>query len=556
MVSNNSNTPWYMNAVFYELHIRAFADSNGDGKGDLLGVVSKLDYLKELGIDCIWLLPMFRSPLKDDGYDIVNFYDIHPDYGRLDHFKKLVDESHARNMRVVTDLVLNHTSDQHPWFTESRRARRNNPYRDFYVWSDTDQKYKEARIIFLDTESSNWTLDETTGEYYWHRFYTSQPDLNYDNPVVADTMIEILKFWLDLGIDGFRADAVPYLYEREGTNCENLPETHAYLKRIRAMMEAEYPGAVVLGEANQWPHDLRPYFGGDPTNPCVDGDELHLCFHFPVMPRIFKALKLGDTTDIIQIMNDTPSIPHNCQWCVFLRNHDELTLEMVTEEDRQLMWQTYAPDQRMRLNLGIRRRLAPLLDNDRRKIEVAYSTLFTLPGAPIIYYGDEIGMGDNIWLFDRNGVRTPMQWTAEPGAGFSEAPPETFYQPLIEDEVYGYQKINVAAQAADPNSLLNTIKHFITVRKSQPVLGKGGCQFLDAGSNALLAILRQGEGAAVLAIHNFSERSQTATLDLAGFAGSTPQDLLAGDKKSWPVVGPEPYPIILEGYGYYWLRLA
>lgn len=555
MVSSNPKLPWYKNAIFYEVHIRAFSDSNGDGKGDLLGLVSKLDYLHDLGVDCIWLLPMFRSPLKDDGYDIVNYYDIHPDYGKLEDFKVLVDEVHARNMRVITDLVLNHTSDQHPWFTESRRAR-SNPYRDFYVWSDTDQKYQDARIIFLDTEYSNWTLDETTGEYYWHRFYSSQPDLNFDNPAVADTMIDVIKYWLDIGIDGFRADAVPYLFEREGTNCENLPETHAYLKRIRAMMEAEYPEAIILGEANQWPQDLRPYFGGDPDDPSVPGDEMHMAFHFPVMPRIFKALRLSDATDIIQIMAETPSIPYNCQWCVFLRNHDELTLEMVTEEDRQFMWQTYAPDQRMRLNLGIRRRLAPLLDNDRRKIELANSILFTLPGSPIIYYGDELGMGDNIWLFDRNGVRTAMQWTGEPGGGFSQAPPDTFYHPLIDDEVYGYQKLNVAAQSADPTSLLNKMKQLIAVRRANPVLGAGTNEFLDAGSSAVLAVLRQTGEAAILALHNLSDLSQTATLDLSGFAGQTPENLLNAEAESRPVVkAGEPYTVAIEAYGYYWLKL-
>ena len=405
---------WYKNAIFYEVHIRSFCDSNGDGKGDLPGIISKLDYIKDLGVDCIWLLPMFPSPLKDDGYDIADYHNVHPDYGTVEDFKTLVDEAHSRGMRVIADLVLNHTSDEHTWFVESRKSK-DNPYRDYYVWSDTDQKYSDARIIFVDTEPSNWTLDETTGEYYWHRFYASQPDLNYDNPVVADKMIDILKYWMDMGIDGFRADAVPYLFEREGTNCENLPETHDYLKRVRRVLDEDYPGTILLGEANQWPWDLRPYFGGDENDPSVPGDEFHMAFHFPVMPRIFKALKLGDTTDILDIMDRTPSIPENCQWCVFLRNHDEVTLEMVTEEDRQLMWELYAPDERMRLNLGIRRRLAPLLDNDRRKIELANAILFSLPGAPIIYYGDEIGMGDNIWLFDRNGVRTPMQWTADPG---------------------------------------------------------------------------------------------------------------------------------------------
>ncbi|GAB4427441.1 MAG: maltose alpha-D-glucosyltransferase [Anaerolineae bacterium] len=545
---------WYKNAIFYELHIRAFADSNGDGKGDLLGIIPKLDYLKELGVDCIWLLPMFPSPLKDDGYDIADYYNIHPDYGTVEDFKKLVDEAHARGLRVITDLVLNHTSDQHAWFIESRKSK-DNPYRDYYVWSDTDQKYQETRIIFLDTEPSNWTYDETTGQYYWHRFYASQPDLNYDNPVVADTMIEVLKYWMDMGIDGFRADAVPYLFEREGTNCENLPETHAYLKRVRAVLDADYPGTILLGEANQWPWDLRPYFGGNPDDPEMPGDEFHMAFHFPVMPRIYKALKLGDASDIIQIMADTPAIPSNSQWCVFLRNHDELTLEMVTEEDRQLLWQLYAPDPRMRLNLGIRRRLAPLLDNNRAKIELANSILFTLPGAPIIYYGDEIGMGDNIWLFDRNGVRTPMQWTSEPGAGFSAAAPETFYAPLIDDETYGYQKINVAAQMADPASLFHTLKHMVAVRKANPVLGEGSYQFLRTGNKAILANLRQSDQAAILAIHNLSGQNQTAVLDLSDFAGRIPRDLLGRLATSLPEISTVPYSVSVKPLDYFWLKL-
>jgi maltose alpha-D-glucosyltransferase/alpha-amylase len=546
---------WYKNAVFYELHIRAFADSNSDGKGDLLGIIPKLDYLKELGVDCIWLLPMFPSPLKDDGYDIADYSRIHPDYGTVEDFKKLLDEAHARGLRVITDLVLNHTSDQHPWFAASRKSK-DNPYRDYYVWSDTDQKYQGTRVIFLDTEPSNWTLDEATGEYYWHRFYASQPDLNYDNPVVADTMIEVLKYWIDMGIDGFRADAVPYLFEREGTNCENLPETHAYLKRVRAVLDADYPGTILLGEANQWPWDLRPYFGGDPTDPTAPGDEFHMAFHFPVMPRIYKALKLGDVTDILQIMADTPAIPSNSQWCVFLRNHDELTLEMVTEEDRQLMWQLYAPEPRMRLNQGIRRRLAPLLDNDRRKIEVANSILFTLPGAPIIYYGDEIGMGDNIWLFDRNGVRTPMQWNGEPGAGFSSAPPESFYAPLIDDDTYGYHRVNVAAQMTDANSLFYTIKHMVTVRKANPVLGEGSYRFLPTANNkAILANLRQSDKAVILAIHNVSAQTQSAMLDLSEFTGRVPTDLLGRQAQPLPEISTGPYAISLGPFDYFWLCL-
>jgi maltose alpha-D-glucosyltransferase/alpha-amylase len=548
-----TNDPlWYKNAVFYELHIRSFADSNRDGKGDLQGIIAKLDYLKDLGVDCLWLLPMFPSPLKDDGYDIADYYHIHPDYGTVEDFKALVDEAHARGIRVITDLVLNHTSDEHPWFVESRKSK-DNAYRDYYVWSDTDQKYKEARIIFVDTQSSNWTYDPTTGQYYWHRFYPSQPDLNYDNPVVAGKMMDIIRYWLDMGIDGFRADAVPYLFQREGTNCENLPETHAYLKRIRAMMETEYPGTILLGEANQWPRDLRPYFGGDPANPTTPGDEFHMAFHFPVMSRIFKALKLGQATDIINIMAGTPTIPENTQWCIFLRNHDELTLEMVTEEDRQLMWRLYAPEERMRLNLGIRRRLAPLLDNDRRKIELANAILFSLPGAPIIYYGDEIGMGDNIQLFDRNGVRTPMQWTADPGAGFSQVDPAHFWVPLIDDDIYGYQFVNVAAQTTDSTSLFHTMKHLIATRKAHPVLGWGQCDFLPLSNQAILAYLRHTGEAQMLVVANLSGQARTASCSLSEFVGITPVEVLTGQSFS-PITGND-YVVNLSPYQYFWLDL-
>ena len=549
-----TNTPlWYKNAIFYEVHIRAFCDSNADGKGDLQGIISKLDYLQDLGVDCIWLLPMFPSPLKDDGYDISDYHNIHPDYGTVDDFKALVQAAHARNMRVIADLVLNHTSDQHPWFIEARKSK-DAPYRNYYVWSDTDQKYKDARIIFTDAEASNWTFDEKTGQYYWHRFYASQPDLNFDNPEVADKMLSVIRYWLDRGIDGFRADAVPYLFEREGTSCENLPETHAYLQRIRAMMERDYPGTILLGEANQWPRDLRPYFGGDPDDPSVPGDEFHMAFHFPLMPRIFKALKTGDANDIIAIMTDTPAIPDNCQWCVFLRNHDELTLEMVSEADRQFMWQQYAPEPRMRLNLGIRRRLAPLLDNDRRKIALANAILFSLPGAPILYYGDEIGMGDNIWLPDRNGVRTPMQWTAEAGAGFSAAAPSAFYAPLIEDEVYGYAKTNVAAQQADPQSLYHTIKQMIAARKAHPVLGQGSYEFLETGNKSILAYLRRDQDEAMLIVCNLSGAEQTAVLSLPEFAGTRPVDILTNQAPA--IIGNTGYSLKLRSYRYHWLALG
>ncbi|MBE0696959.1 MAG: maltose alpha-D-glucosyltransferase, partial [Anaerolineaceae bacterium] len=409
---------WYRKAIFYEMYVRAFCDSNDDGHGDLRGAAQKLDYLQRLGVDCVWLTPIYPSPLKDDGYDISDYYNVHPQYGTLEDFQYFLDEAHKRNIRVILDLVLNHTSDQHPWF-QSARSDRNSPYRDYYVWSDTDQKFQDARIIFLDTEKSNWTWDEQAGQYFWHRFYSSQPDLNFDNPRLRDEMKNVMRFWLDKGVDGFRADAVPYLFEREGTNCENLEETHAYLKELRRYIDIHYAGRILLCEANQWPEDVIPYFG--------DNDEFQMGFHFPIMPRIYMSLRKGERTPLVWIMSRTPQISKFNQWCIFLRNHDELTLEMVTPEERDWMWNEYAPDPRMRLNLGIRRRLAPLLDNDRRKIALANSLLFTMPGTPIIYYGDEIGMGDNIWLFDRNGVRTPMQWTAGPAAGFSGAAAEKFY---------------------------------------------------------------------------------------------------------------------------------
>ncbi len=541
---------WYKNAIFYELHIRAFCDSNGDGKGDLPGVVSKLDYLQSLGVDCLWLLPMFPSPLKDDGYDVADYFHIHPDYGTVDDFRRLVAEAHARGMRVITDLVLNHTSDQHPWFIESRKSK-DNPYRDYYVWSETDQKYTDARVIFVDTEPSNWTFDPQTGEYYWHRFYASQPDLNYDNPEVAQKMMDVLRFWLDMGIDGFRADAVPYLFEREGTNCENLPETHVYLKKVRAMMDAEYPGTILLGEANQWPHDLRPYFGGDENDPTVPGDEFHMAFHFPVMPRIFKAFKTENSADVIQIMRDTPSIPENAQWCVFLRNHDELTLEMVTEEDRQFMWREYAPDPKMRLNLGIRRRLAPLLDNNRRKIEAANAILFSLPGAPIIYYGDEIGMGDNIDLFDRNGVRTPMQWTGEKGAGFSTADPATFYAPLIDDDTFGYRRVNVAAQKTDLDSLWHTMRKMIAVRKAHPVFGNGDLEFVPHDNPAVLAYFRRDARETILVLVNLSATAQKITLTAGDLMKAPPYDIVTGEP-----VAPDGTSLWLQPYQYRWLHIG
>ena len=490
---------WYKNSVFYELSVRAFKDSNGDGRGDLRGVTEKLDYLQTLGVDCIWLMPIYPSPLRDDGYDIADYYSVDPAYGSLDDLKVLIEAAHQRNIRLIMDLVLNHTSDAHPWF-QAARSDKNSPYRDYYVWSDTDQKYADARIIFVDTERSNWTWDEQAGQFFWHRFYSTQPDLNFANPKVREEMFNVARFWLDLGIDGFRADAVPYLFEREGTNCENLPETHEYLKQLRAFMDEHYPGRILLCEANQWPEDVRPYFG--------DGDEFHMGFHFPIMPRIYMALKKQRYEDMEKIMRRTPSIPENCQWCTFLRNHDELTLEMVTEEERQWMWKEYAPEPRMKLNLGIRRRLAPLLDNDRRKIELANSLLFTLPGTPIIYYGDEIGMGDNIELFDRNGVRTPMQWDDSPNAGFTDATP--FTEPI--QGKLGYQNINVAGQLNDPESLFHALKQMISLRKSHAAFGGSDMQWIQTGNPHVAVYLREYDGERMLIFNNLGDSVQQVNI--------------------------------------------
>lgn len=539
---------WYKDAVFYEVFARAFCDSNGDGIGDLRGLASKLDYVKDLGVDCLWLLPIYPSPLGDDGYDIADFYGIHPDYGAVADLRHLVDEAHARDLRVIADLIPNHTSDQNPWFQASRDPAHpeHDKYRDWYVWSPTDERYQDARIIFLDYEASNWTWDPVRGEFFWHRFFHHQPDLNYDNPEVQQEMLDIVRYWLDQGVDGFRVDAVPYLYEREGTNCENLPETHAYLKRMRAFVDDYAPGTLLLSEANQWPEDVRPYLG--------EGDEFHMNFHFPLMPRIYLSLAQVHRGPIIEILARTPSIPDSCQWATFLRNHDELTLEMVTEEERQFMWAFYAPEPRMRLNLGIRRRLAPLLGNDRARIELANSLLFTLPGSPVIYYGDELGMGDNIWLEDRDGVRTPMQWTDKGrNAGFSSAAPEALYSPVIDDEVYGYQRVNAQAQRDDPASLLNWMRNLIRIRRSCPSLARGEVRFLEPGSQTILVYLRILPGETMLIANNLSPEPQRVELDLPGFAGHVPTDVISGETLS--PVPPVSYAIELQGYEYRWLRL-
>ncbi|RJP52405.1 MAG: maltose alpha-D-glucosyltransferase [Anaerolineaceae bacterium] len=494
------NNIWYKDAVFYEVYVRAFYDSNSDGHGDIKGLIQKLDYLQDLGITCLWLLPIYPSPLKDDGYDISNYYGVHPSYGTLDDFKALLDAAHERGLRVIMDLVLNHTSDQHPWFLAAR-ANPNSIFRNYYVWSESSLKYRDARIIFTDTEESNWAWDESSKQYYWHRFFSSQPDLNYDNPLVQEEMQKAISFWFDLGVDGFRADAVPYLIEREGTSSENLPETHAYLKKIRRFINKNYPGRILLAEANQWPEDVLPYFG-------KGNDEFHMGFNFPIMPRIFMSIRKADRTQLVWIMSRTPFLREKNQWVMFLRNHDELTLEMVTEDERQWMWENFAPEPRMRLNLGIRRRLAPLLDNDRRKIELAHSLLFTLPGSPIIYYGDEIGMGDNIWLHDRNGVRTPMQWDAESNAGFSEAPAQSLYSPINDDDVYGPAKVNVENQQKDPGSMWNTIRHMIAIRKQHHAFGWGDFEWIDCDNNQIAAYRRTYNGETILVFQNLGDQTQ------------------------------------------------
>ncbi|KAB8181261.1 maltose alpha-D-glucosyltransferase [Microbispora catharanthi] len=539
---------WYKRAVFYEVLIRGFADSNGDGTGDIRGLIEKLDYLQWLGIDCLWLLPLYESPLKDGGYDISDYMKILPDFGDLGDFIRLVDEAHKRGIRVIADLVMNHTSDQHPWFQASRHDPEG-PYGDFYVWSDTDERYKDARIIFIDTEASNWTFDPVRGQYYWHRFFHHQPDLNFENPAVQDAMMEVIRFWLDLGIDGFRLDAIPYLFEQEDTNCENLPATHAYLKRVRAEVDRIYPDRVLLAEANQWPADVVEYFG----DPVTGGDECHMAFHFPLMPRIFMAVRRESRYPISEIMAQTPKIPENCQWGIFLRNHDELTLEMVTDEERDYMYSEYAKDPRMRANVGIRRRLATLLDNDRNQIELFTALLLSLPGSPVMYYGDEIGMGDNIWLGDRDGVRTPMQWTPDRNAGFSNCDPGRLYLPVIMDPIYGYQAINVEAQQKSASSLLHFTKRMIEIRKRHPVFGLGEFTELNSSNPSVLAFVRELGDDRVLCVNNLSRFPQPVELDLRRFEGSTPVECMGG--VPFPPIGELPYLLTLPGHGFYWFTL-
>jgi maltose alpha-D-glucosyltransferase/alpha-amylase len=536
---------WYKRAVFYEVLIRGFYDSSGDGTGDIRGLAEKLDYLQWLGVDCIWLLPIYESPLRDGGYDISDFLKVLPEFGDIGDFVLLVEEAHRRGIRVIADLVMNHTSDQHPWFQASR-SDPDGPYGDFYVWSDTDERYQDARIIFVDTEKSNWTLDPVRGQYYWHRFFHHQPDLNYENPAVQEAMLEVLRFWLDLGIDGFRLDAVPYLYEAEGTNCENLPRTHDYIKRVRKEVESIYPDKVLLAEANQWPADVVQYFG--------DGDECHMAFHFPLMPRIFMAVRREQRYPVSEIMATTPQIPDNCQWGIFLRNHDELTLEMVTDEERDYMYSEYAKDPRMKANIGIRRRLAPLLDNSRDQMELFTALLLSLPGSPVLYYGDEIGMGDNIWLGDRDGVRTPMQWTPDRNAGFSTVDPQRLYLPVIMDPVYGYTVINVESQMRQSTSLLWWTKRMIDVRKRHPTFGMGSYVEHPSSNPSVLAFTREFGDDVVLCVNNLSRFAQPVELDLRRFEGAMPVELMGG--VHFPRVGELPYLLTLPGHGFYWFLLS
>ena len=535
---------WYKDAVFYQLHVKSFADSNADGIGDFPGLTSKLDHLASLGVDCLWIQPMYPSPFKDDGYDISDYTNIHPQYGTRQDFEHFLNQAHARGLRVIIELVLNHTSDQHAWFQEARSSP-DNPRRDWYVWSDTDTRYRGVRIIFIDTELSNWAWDPVSKAYYWHRFFSHQPDLNYDNPAVREEIWQVMKFWLELGVDGFRVDAVPYLVEREGTSCENLPETHAVLKELRARLDAHFTGKVLLAEANMWPEDVCPYFG--------TGDEFHMSFHFPIMPRMFMAVRLEDRKPLIDIIERTPSIPESCQWGIFLRNHDEQTLEMVTEAERQYRWDEYAKDPRARINLGIRRRLAPLVEGDRRRIELMSGLLMSLPGSPILYYGDEIGMGDNVYLGDRNGVRTPMQWNGGFNAGFSTADPERLWLPLISNPVYGFQAVNVDSQERNPTSLLNWTRRLIEVRRSTRVFGRGSIEFLKPANHRVLAFTRTLGRDAVLVVSNLAGTAQVVELDLSRLAGAIPIEMFGGS--IFPRIARDPYVMMMGPYDFYWFRL-
>ncbi len=538
---------WYKDAIFYEAPVKSFFDANNDGIGDFKGMSQKIDYIRDLGVDCIWILPMFPSPLRDDGYDISSFGEIHSDYGTVDDFKEFLDLAHAKGLRVIADLVMNHTSDQHPWFQEARRDP-DSPKRDYYVWSDDASKYAGARIIFTDTESSNWSYDPVAGQHYWHRFFSHQPDLNYDNPDVWQEMLDVVRYWLGMGLDGFRCDAVPYLYEREETNCENLEETHGFLRELRLMIDQEFPGKILLAEANQWPSDVVQYFG-DPEK----GAEMHMAFHFPLMPRMFMAMRQETRTPIVEIMQSTPTIDELNQWAIFLRNHDELTLEMVSDADRDYMYYEYARDPRMRLNLGIRRRLAPLLDNGRRQMELMNALLLSMPGSPVIYYGDEIGMGDNIYLGDRNGVRTPMQWTIDRNAGFSGADFAKLYSAVIMDPVYGYQGVNVEAQLRTPTSFLHWMRRSIKVRKKYKAFGRGSLEFIYPENHKVLVFIRKYEHEILLCIFNLSRFVQCTELDLSEYKGLRPVELIG--ETQFPRIGDLPYFITLGPHSFYLFRL-
>lgn len=536
---------WYKDAVIYQLHIKSFFDGNDDGIGDFRGLIQKLDYLEDIGVTALWLLPFYPSPLRDDGYDIADYYNVHPDYGTLRDFRRFLQEAHKRGLRVITELVINHTSDQHPWFQRARQAKPGSSERDFYVWSDTPDKYQEARIIFQDFESSNWSWDAVADAYYWHRFYSHQPDLNFENPRVQEEIMRALDFWLDMGVDGLRLDAIPYLYEREGTNCENLPETHAFLKKLRSHVDKKYKNRMLLAEANQWPEDAVAYFG--------NGDECHTAFHFPVMPRLFMSLRMEDRFPIVDILDQTPPIPETCQWLMFLRNHDELTLEMVTDEERDYMYRVYTQDPRARINLGIRRRLAPLLENNRKKLELMNTLLFSLPGSPVIYYGDEIGMGDNYYLGDRNGVRTPMQWSPDRNAGFSKVNPQRLFLPVIIDPLYQYEVINVENQERNVSSLLWWTRHAVAMRKRYKAFGRGSLKFISSDNPQVLAFVRQYEDEHILVIANLSKYTQMFEVNLAEYAGYTPVEVFS--RNQLMEIRESPYPITLGPFDYHWFSL-
>jgi len=545
-IDNSDDPLWYRDAVIYQLNVKAFFDSNNDGMGDFRGVTAKLDYVKELGVNTIWLMPFYPSPLRDDGYDISEYEDVHPQYGTLDDFREMLAEAHKRGLRVITELVINHTSNEHPWFKAARLAPPGSPERDFYVWSDTDQIYQGTRIIFTDTETSNWTWDPVAKQYFWHRFFSHQPDLNFDNPAVMEAILKTMRFWLDMGVDGFRLDAIPYLVERDGTSNENLPETHAVIKRLRAAIDAQYKNRFLLAEANMWPEDVREYFG--------DGDECHMAYHFPLMPRMYMAIAQEDRHPIVEIMAQTPDIPEGCQWAIFLRNHDELTLEMVTSKERDYMYTMYAADMRARINLGIRRRLAPLMENDMDRVKLMNGMLLSMPGSPIIYYGDEIGMGDNVFVGDRNGVRTPMQWSPDRNAGFSRADPQRLYLQPIMDPMFGYEALNVETQARDSSSLLNWTKRMLAVRKTSHAFGRGKRRFLKPGNRKILAYLSEHDGDVILSVFNLSRAAQPVELDLSEFKGFVPIEMLG--RAPFPPIGELPYLLTLSSYGFYWFKLT